>query len=68
MIHGMHAFGIAKDQYGNRYIMVKNSWGDAGKYKGIWYLSEAFTKAKALDFIVHKDALPKDLKKKLGIR
>ena len=27
------AFGIAKDQYGNRYIMVKNSWGDAGKYK-----------------------------------
>ena len=48
--HGMHAFGIAKDQY------------------GIWYLSEAFTKAKALDFIVHKDALPKDLKKKLGIR
>lgn len=66
--HGMHAFGIAKDQYGNRYIMVKNSWGDAGKYKGIWYLSEAFTKAKALDFIVHKDALPKDLKKKLGIR
>lgn len=66
--HGMHAFGVAKDQYGNRYIMVKNSWGETGKYKGIWYLSEAYTKAKALDFIVHKDALPKDLKKKLGIR
>lgn len=66
--HGMHAFGIAKDQYGNRYIMVKNSWGEAGNYKGIWYLSEEYAKAKALDFIVHKDALPKALKKKLGIR
>jgi hypothetical protein len=66
--HGMHAFGIAKDQYGNKYIMVKNSWGKTGKYKGIWYLSEAYTKAKVLDIIVHKDALPKSLKKKLGIK
>lgn len=65
--HGMHAFGIAKDQYGNRYIMVKNSWGETGKYKGIWYISEAFTRAKVLDIMMHKDALPKALKKKLGI-
>lgn len=65
--HGMHAFGIAKDQYGNRYIMVKNSWGETGKYKGIWYISEAFTRAKVLDIMMHKEALPKSLKKKLGI-
>lgn len=66
--HGMHAFGIAKDQFGNRYIMIKNSWGKSGKYEGIWYMSEAFAKAKAIDFMVHKDALSKDLKKKLGIK
>lgn len=66
--HGMHAFGIAKDQYGKRYIMVKNSWGETGKYKGIWYISEAFTRAKVIDIIMHKDALPKSLKKKLGIK
>ena len=66
--HGMHAYGIAKDQNGNRYFMVKNSWGATGKYDGIWYISEEFTKAKAIDFIVHKDALPKELKAKLGIK
>lgn len=66
--HGMHAFGVAKDQNGTRYFMVKNSWGVTGKYDGIWYISEEFTKAKCLDFIVHKDALPKELKAKLGIK
>jgi len=66
--HGMHAFGVAKDQNGTRYFMVKNSWGVTGKYDGIWYISEEFTKAKAIDFIVHKDALPKELKAKLGIK
>ena len=40
--HGMLIYGIAKDQEGTRYYMVKNSWGEAGKYKGLWYASEAF--------------------------
>ena len=66
--HGMHAFGIAKDQYGNKYLMIKNSWGETGKYNGIWYMSEAFTRGKAIDFMVHKDGLPKALKDKLGIK
>lgn len=66
--HGMHIFGIAKDQFGNKYYMVKNSWGETGKYKGIWYASEAFVKAKSIDIILHKDALPKDLRKKLNIK
>lgn len=66
--HGMHAFGIAKDENGTKYIMIKNSWGNSGKYNGIWYLSDAFTRAKAIDFMVHKDGLPKELKKKLGIK
>ena len=65
--HGMHAFGIAKDQYGNKYLMIKNSWGDSGKYHGIWYMSDAFCRGKVLDIMVHKDALPKALRQKLGI-
>ena len=64
----MQAFGIAKDQFGNRYIMIKNSWGETGKYKGIWYMSETFSKGKQIDFMVHKDGLPKALKDKLGIK
>jgi aminopeptidase C len=48
--------------------MVKNSWGEAGKYKGVWYASDSFVKYKTLNIVVHKDALPKDIKKKLGIK
>ena len=66
--HGMQIYGIAKDQNGNKYYMVKNSWGETGKYKGLWYVSEAYVKYKTMDFMVHKDAIPKDIRKKLGIK
>ncbi len=66
--HGMHIYGVAKDQNGTNYFMVKNSWGETGKYKGIWYASETFVKFKTLNIVVHKDALPKSIAKKLGIK
>ena len=66
--HGMQIFGIARDQDGKKYYMVKNSWGVTGKYNGIWYATEAYVKGQSLDVIVHKDALPKDIKAKLGIK
>ena len=66
--HGMHIFGIARDQDGKKYYMVKNSWGVTGKYDGIWYATEAFVKAQTLDITVHKDVLTKELKKKLGVK
>ena len=66
--HGMHIYGIAKDQDGKKYYMLKNSWGETGRYKGIWYVTEAFVKAQTLDITVHKSALTKDLKKKLNVK
>ena len=66
--HGMHIYGIAQDQNGNKYFMVKNSWGETGKYKGVWYASDAFVRYKTLNIVVHKDALPKHIAKKLGIK
>ena len=66
--HGMQIFGTATDQNGKRYYMVKNSWGTMrSDYKGIWYISEAFMRYKTNDILVHKNAIPKDLRKKLGI-
>ncbi|MBO4427464.1 MAG: aminopeptidase [Bacteroidales bacterium] len=66
--HGMQIFGIAHDQFGRKFYMVKNSWGVTGRYKGIWYASENYVKGQTLDFLMHKDALPKDVRKKLGIK
>ena len=66
--HGMQIYGIAKDQEGNEYYMVKNSWGTDSKYKGHWYASKAFVRYKTMNIVVHKNALPKDIAKKLGIK
>ncbi|MBQ2190022.1 MAG: aminopeptidase [Paludibacteraceae bacterium] len=67
--HGMQIFGTATDQNGKRYYMVKNSWGTMrSDYKGIWYVSEAFMQYKTNDVLVHKNAIPKDIRKKLGLK
>ena len=66
--HGMQIFGTAQDQNGKRYYMVKNSWGTKrSEYKGIWYVSEAYMQYKTNDVLVHKNAIPKEIRKKLGI-
>ncbi len=65
--HGMHIYGIAKDQNGTKYYMVKNSWGPVGKYKGVWYASETFVRYKTMNILINKNALPKEIKAKLGI-
>ncbi|MBP7939018.1 C1 family peptidase [Macellibacteroides fermentans] len=66
--HGMIIYGIAKDQTGKKFYMVKNSWGTDNKYQGTWYASEAFVAYKTMNIIVHKDALPKTIAKKLGLK
>lgn len=65
--HGMQIYGIAKDQNGREYYMVKNSWGEYGEHKGTWYMSKNFIAYKTMDFVVNKNAIPKDIRKKMGI-
>jgi len=65
--HGMHLYGIAKDQNGTKYYLIKNSWGETGAYKGIWYMSENFVKGKTLNILVNKKAIPANIRKKLGL-
>lgn len=65
--HGMLIYGLAKDQNGKEYYMVKNSWGESGKYKGIWYMTKAFIAANTMDFLINKNAIPAKIRQKLGI-
>jgi len=64
--HGMHIVGKAKDQNGTAYYIVKNSWGESGAYKGYFYASKPFIVLQATNIMVHKDAVPKEIRKKLG--
>ncbi|MDH6310362.1 aminopeptidase C [Dysgonomonas sp. PFB1-18] len=66
--HGMQIYGIAKDQNGSKYYMVKNSWGETGAYKGLWYASETFVKYKTTNIVINKAALPDAIAKKLGLK
>jgi aminopeptidase C len=66
--HGMLIYGKAQDQNDSKYYLVKNSWGTANPYKGTWYASVPFVKYKTISVVVHKDALPQALKKKLNIK
>jgi len=66
--HGMHITGIAEDQNGTKYYIVKNSWSDDGHiYDGYFYASESFVRYKTMDIMIHKDALPEDIEEKLEL-
>lgn len=65
--HGMVIVGTATDQLGNRYYKVKNSWNTNQVYDGFFYVSESYFLAKTLSFSVNKNAVPKDIRKKLNL-
>lgn len=65
--HGMHITGYLTDKNGTRYFKVKNSWNTNNPYNGYLYMSENYYKYKTISIFVHKNAIPDDIKKKLGI-
>lgn len=63
--HGMHITGIAKDKNGEKYFYVKNSWSEYAGEKGYYYFSDNFVKYKTMSFMVNKNAVPKEILKKM---
>ena len=65
--HAMHIVGIAKDQLGKEYYIVKNSWGVTNDYKGYLYVTKDFVKYKTTSFMVNKGGIPADISTKIGV-
>lgn len=66
--HGMIIYGLAKDQNGKEYFMMKNSWGVYGPYKGLWYVSKPYVAYKTMNILINKHAIPAKIAKKLGLK
>ncbi|WP_295908494.1 C1 family peptidase [uncultured Alistipes sp.] len=67
--HGMLIMGTATDQAGNRYYYkVQNSWNVLPPYDGFWYFSRPFVAYKTTSIMVNKQALPKEIARKLGLK
>lgn len=62
--HVMLIYGLARDQNGREYYMVKNSWGDTGDYHGIWYMSKAYISLNTTYIFLHKDAVEPSVRRK----
>jgi bleomycin hydrolase len=65
--HLMHIVGKVKDQKGNIYYKVKNSWGTKSGKDGYIYMSVPYLKMKAISVMLHKDGLMKTTKKALSL-
>lgn len=66
--HLMHLTGITRDQNGTKYYITKNSWGtERNIFGGYLNMSESFVRAKTIYIMVHKDAIPRHIKSKLGL-
>lgn len=66
--HGMLIMGVAKDQNGTPYYKVQNSWNTVAPYDGFWYFSKPFVAYKTTSLMVNKNAIPKEIAKKLGLK
>jgi aminopeptidase C len=66
--HGVHLTGIAHDQFGKTFYIEKNSWGEGGKFKGYSYVSVPFMRIRTMSIMLHKDGVPPQIAKKIGLK
>lgn len=66
--HLMHIVGLSKDAEGRRCFYTKNSWGaESNDYGGYLHMTEDYVRLKTIAVLVHKDAVPKNIREKLNL-
>ena len=63
----MVIYGKAVDEQGKPYYMVKNSWGERGQYKGIWYMSRDYIKLYSTYIFLNRHALTEDFRETMKV-
>ncbi len=66
--HGLHIIGMAKNQEGEVFYKVKNSWGDYNEYDGYFYASKPYVSCKTMSLMVNKNGVPKNIREKLKLQ
>ena len=64
--HGMQITGIAADESGKEWYIVKNSWGTDNDFEGYLCMSKNFVRYKTTGFMVNKKGVPAGILKKLN--
>lgn len=66
--HLMHLVGTGVDQAGKLFYIIKNSWNkDSNSYGGFLYMSQPYVMRYTIAIMVHKDAIPSAIRKRIGI-
>ena len=66
--HLMHIVGSATDKNGTKYYLTKNSWGEkSNEFGGKLYMSTSYVRLHTIAIMVHVDAIPGEIKEKLGL-
>ncbi|GAB4490043.1 MAG: C1 family peptidase [Saprospiraceae bacterium] len=65
--HLMHIVGMLDEAHGGDFYVVKNSWGEISDLKGYVNVSESYMRLNTISFTLHKNALPADVQRRLGI-
>ncbi len=65
--HLMHIVGILDEAHSGIFYVVKNSWGEISDLKGYVNVSEDYLRMNTISFTVNKNALPKDVRQRLGL-
>ena len=63
--HNMHLVGYTYDRKGEKYFMLKNTWGKDRGMDGIYYLSENYFRLRTISVTVHEDAIPVEIAKEI---